>query len=58
MFRLVVLPCFDLCRSNNFHEGSCKTIHTPITCRTLVCVIVVLNLNNFLVCLYNICINN
>ena len=46
----VVLPCFDLCRSNSFHEGSCKTIHTKyisITCRTLVCVIVVLNLNNF-----------
>ena len=33
-------------------SSSCKTIHTPITCRTLVCVIVVLNLNHFLVCLY------
>ena len=45
---LVVLPCFDLCRSNSFHEGSCKTIHIySITCRTLVCVIVVLNLNHF-----------
>ena len=58
MFRLVVLPCFDLCRSNNFLEGSCKTIYTPITCRTLVCVIVVSNLNHFLVCLYKIIIVN
>ena len=60
MFMLVVLPCFDLCRSNSFHEGSCKTIHIyiPITCRTLVCVIVVLNLNHFLVCLYKIIIVN
>ena len=41
-----------------YYYSSCKTIHTPITCRTLVCVIVVLNLNHFLVCLYNICINN
>ena len=22
MFRFVVLPCFDLCRSNSFHEKS------------------------------------
>ena len=41
-----------------YYYTSCKTIHTPITCRTLVCVIVVLNLNHFLVCLYKICINN
>ena len=33
-------------------------IYTPITCRTLVCVIVVLNLSHFLVCLYNIIIVN
>ena len=33
-------------------------IYTPITSRTLVCVIVVLNLNHFLVCLYKIIIVN